>query len=51
VPLVMTTGHLGDAFVAQVCNDLHERFGISHAAAQVETDPSYPCTLVPENLV
>ncbi len=51
VHLVMPTGHPGDAFVAQVCNDLHARFGISHATTQVETDPGHPCTLAPDNVV
>jgi cobalt-zinc-cadmium efflux system protein len=51
VHLVMPTGHPGDAFVAQVCNDLHARFGISHATTQVETDPSHPCNLAPDNVV
>jgi cobalt-zinc-cadmium efflux system protein len=51
VHLVMPGGHPGDAFVAQVCNDLHARFGISHATTQVETDPSHPCALAPDNVV
>ena len=51
VHLVMPAGHPGDAFVAQVCNDLHARFGISHATTQVETDPSHPCALAPDNVV
>lgn len=51
VHLVMPTGHPGDAFVAQVCNELHARFGINHATTQVETDPGHPCTLAPDNVV
>ena len=51
VHLVMPGGHPGDAFVAQVCNDLHVRFGISHATTQVETDPSHPCALAPDSVV
>ncbi|MEO8187783.1 MAG: cation diffusion facilitator family transporter [Burkholderiaceae bacterium] len=49
--LVMPFGHPGDAFIARVCNDLHERFGISHATTQVETDPNHPCALAPDNVV
>ena len=51
VHLVMPAGHPGDAFVAQICNNLHARFGISHATTQVETDPNHPCALAPDNVV
>lgn len=51
VHLLMPTGHPGDAFVAQICNDLHARFGISHATTQVETDPGHPCALAPDTVV
>jgi len=47
----MPAGHPGDAFIAQVCNDLHARFGISHATTQVETDPNHPCALAPDSVV
>ena len=49
--LVMPAGHPGDAFVAQICSDLHARFGISHATTQVETDPNHPCALAPDTVV
>jgi len=51
VHLVMPGGHPGDAFIAKVCNDLHARFGISHATTQVETDPNHPCVLAPDSVV
>ena len=49
--LVMPGGHPGDAFLAQICNDLHARFGIGHATTQVEVDPSHPCALAPDTVV
>lgn len=50
--LVIPTGYPGDAFLARVCKELHDQFGIEHATLQVETgDPSHPCTLAPDHLV
>ena len=49
--LVMPKGHPGDAFIAQVCKDLHEKFRIEHVTAQVEIDPDHPCVLAPANVV
>jgi cobalt-zinc-cadmium efflux system protein len=51
VHLVMPDGHPGDAFIGQVCNELHAQFGISHATTQVETDPNHPCALAPDSVV
>ncbi|HEY9668887.1 MAG TPA: cation diffusion facilitator family transporter [Coleofasciculaceae cyanobacterium] len=52
VHLVMPTGFPGDAFLVQVTQELHARFGIEHTTLQVETgDPSYPCPLAGGNLV
>lgn len=52
VHLVMPTGFPGDAFLVQVTQELHARFGIEHATLQIETgDPSYPCPLAGGNLV
>lgn len=51
VHLVMPRGHPGDAFVAEVCNHLRDKFHISHATTQVETDPNHPCTLAPDHVV
>ncbi len=44
--LVMPSGHPGDVFLTQTCQELHNHFGIEHSTIQVEMgDPSYPCTL------
>ncbi len=50
--LVMPNGHPGDAVLAKIADDLHDRFGIEHATIQVETgDPEHPCVLVPDHVV
>jgi cobalt-zinc-cadmium efflux system protein len=50
--LVIPTGYPGDAFLAQTCKELHDKFGIEHTTLQVETgDPSHPCSLEPDHLV
>jgi len=50
--LVMPGGHPGDAVLAQIADELHERFGIDHATIQVETgDPDHPCVLVSDHVV
>ena len=49
--LVMPKGHPGDPFIAQVCKDLREKFGIGHVTTQVEIDPDHPCVLAPANVV
>lgn len=50
--LVIPTGHPGDAFLAQVCRDLHNSFAIDHATLQIEVgDPNHPCVLEPEETV
>jgi cobalt-zinc-cadmium efflux system protein len=52
VHLVMPDGHPSDRFIAQVANELRERFGIGHATIQVETgDELHPCPLAPDNVV
>ena len=52
VHLVMPDGHPNDRFIAQVANELHQRFGIGHATIQVETgDKLHPCPLAPDNVV
>ncbi len=46
--LVMPAGYPGDAFLARICQALHDQFGIEHTTIQVETgDPNYPCVLAP----
>ncbi len=50
--LVIPAGYPGDAFLAQTCKELHDKFGIEHTTLQVETgDPSHPCCLAPDHLV
>ncbi|HEY9878909.1 MAG TPA: cation diffusion facilitator family transporter [Leptolyngbyaceae cyanobacterium] len=52
VHLVMPEGHPGDAFLCQVCQELHQHFGIDHATIQVELgDTGEPCALEPEHLI
>ena len=41
-----------DAFLHQVCHDLHDRFAIGHPTVQVEDgDPAQPCKLAPAHVV
>ncbi len=50
--LVMPSGHPGDEMLAQLAQDLHQRFAIDHSTIQVETgDPDHPCRLVPDHVV
>lgn len=50
--LVIPNGYPGDAFLMQVSEGLHDRFGIEHTTLQIETgDPAYPCTQAPDSLV
>ncbi len=52
VHLVMPEGCPSDAFLTQICKQLHDLFGIEHATIQVETgDRNYPCTLAPHHRV
>ena len=48
--LVMPAGYPGDAFLARICQALHDKFGIEHTTIQVETgDPNHPCVLAPHS--
>jgi cobalt-zinc-cadmium efflux system protein len=50
--LVMPDGHPGDALLAHLAEELHDRFGIAHATIQVETgDPDHPCKLDADHVV
>jgi cobalt-zinc-cadmium efflux system protein len=50
--LVMPQGHPGDAVLAHLAQELHDRFGIAHATIQVETgDPDHPCKLEADHVV
>jgi cobalt-zinc-cadmium efflux system protein len=51
VHLVMPGGHPGDAFIAELCRNLQERFAIGHATVQVETDEASACPLAPAHVV
>ncbi len=52
VHLVMPGSYPGDAFMAQVSRELHDRFHIAHPTIQMELgDPSHPCALAPEHVV
>jgi cobalt-zinc-cadmium efflux system protein len=48
--LVMPSGHPGDAFIGDVCHELHHRFGIAHSTLQIETGQG-ACALEPEHVV
>ncbi len=50
--LVMSNGYPGDAFIAQIVHELHDRFQVGHATIQVESvDANYACPLAPEYVV
>ncbi len=49
--LVMPAGHPGDAFIAETCKLLRERFRIEHATLQIETDGNGHCHLAPDDVV
>ena len=50
--LVIPQGHPGDKFLSQICQELHNNFGIDHSTLQVELgDSQYPCTLEPTEKV
>jgi cobalt-zinc-cadmium efflux system protein len=52
VHLIMRSGHPGDEFLHNVCDELHDRFDIEHPTIQVELgDSDYACHLAPENVV
>lgn len=52
VHLVMPDGHPGDGFIAQVSNELRQRFGVGHATIQLEIgDKLHPCALAPDHVV
>ena len=49
--LLMLEGHPGDGVLADMCADLHRRFGIGHSTLQIEVGPVVLCELEPENVV
>jgi cobalt-zinc-cadmium efflux system protein len=48
--LIMRSGHPGDSFIAEVCRELHHRFGIEHPTLQIELGDA-ACALEPEHVV
>lgn len=50
--LVIADTAAGDALLAQIGEELHERFEVHHATIQLERgDPAYPCILEPAHRV
>ena len=50
--LVIPGGHPGDEFLAQICKELHDHFGIEHSTIQIELgDAADSCVLAPEHRV
>lgn len=50
--LITPAGHPGDAFLSQICQELHHHFGIEHATIQIELgDPNAVCALACEDKV
>ena len=50
--LVHPAGHPGDAFLAALSKELHDRFKIDHVTVQIETgDAAHPCKLAPDHVV
>jgi cobalt-zinc-cadmium efflux system protein len=49
--LVMQDGHPGDAFLNQVCRELHRRYRVHHPTIQIEMGDAEVCQLEPEERV
>jgi cobalt-zinc-cadmium efflux system protein len=50
--LVRPGAGVDDRFLADVCMELSQRFGIGHATLQIESgDPAHPCRLAPQDVV
>ncbi len=50
--LVIPGAYPGDAFLARIACELHDKFDIDHPTLQVETgDPQHPCQLAPEHVI
>jgi cobalt-zinc-cadmium efflux system protein len=43
----MPNGHGGDAFLHDLCQCLHDQFGIEHSTIQIEQDAK-ACSLAPD---
>lgn len=52
VHLVMPGGHPGDDFLLDLCQELHEHFGVEHPTIQIEVgDSQRPCALASDRIV
>jgi len=52
VHLIMSAGHPGDGFLAHVCEELHDHFGIEHATIQIELgDRDQSCAFAPDHVI
>ena len=49
--LVMPKGHPGDAFFAEISQELQHRFAISHPTLQIELEDAGTCALAPDHVV
>jgi len=49
--LVMPAGHPGDAALAGIVQELHNRFGIAHPTLQIELGDAAACALEPDGTV
>jgi len=50
--LVIPDGHPGDGFLAEIAQELEQRFRIGHTTLQIEHgDPAHPCGLEPDHVV
>ena len=49
--LVMPGGHPGDAVLADICHELHDRFGIGHSTFQIEVNDEGQCNLQSAHVV
>jgi cobalt-zinc-cadmium efflux system protein len=50
--LVRPGAAVDDSFLARLCHDLRQRFGVQHPTIQIEAgDPQYPCHLAPADTV
>ena len=50
--LVRPGAVVDDGFLATLCRELRQRFGVQHATVQIESgDPRYPCHLAPADTV
>jgi cobalt-zinc-cadmium efflux system protein len=49
--LLIPSGHPGDQFLMQICEELKAHHGIGHTTLQIETDPATVCDVAPDHVV